>query len=454
MIPFNRPLVVGLGASGVAIAQSLLGRGLDVRVTDACASQALTTRAAPLRQAGAEVRLGSMDEQLLDGRDLVVTSPGVPPRTPLLVAALARGLPVWSEPELAWRLAGERVRLVAITGTNGKTTTTQLVGTCLGAPTAGNIGTPLVELLGGAAPPPLVVVELSSFQLHFTHTLRPDVAVLLNVAGDHLDWHGTLHAYRAAKARAWANQRPGDVVVVNSEDEGACQTLAAHPPPGDVVRVGIAAPARPPAVGVRDGVIVWQPPDGEAVPIVDVAHLALVGPHNVANTCAAVAAAICMGADPSTLAPALAGFVAGPHRVEHVAAIDGVTWINDSKATNPHAAAAALRSFGSIVWIAGGLDKDLDFDVLADLLSERVRATVTIGACGPRVAAVARQAGVETMEAGTLDVAVDVAARLARPGDTVLLAPAAASMDQFTDYAARGQAFRELVSALRERNVP
>jgi UDP-N-acetylmuramoylalanine--D-glutamate ligase len=453
MIAFHRPLVVGLGTSGVAIAQALLDRGLAVRVTDASANQALATRAGLLRQAGAEVRLGSMDEQQLDDRDLLVTSPGVPPRTPLLVAALARGLPVWSEPELAWRLAGERARLVVITGTNGKTTTTQLVGACLGAPTAGNIGTPLVELLGRAVPPPLVVAELSSFQLHFTHTLRPDVAVLLNVAGDHLDWHGTLCAYHAAKARAWANQRPGDVVVVNGEDEGARQTVAAHPPPGDIVRVGIALPTRSPGVGVRDGVIVWQPPEGGAVPIVDVAQLALVGPHNVANVCAAVAAAICMGADPATLAPALAGFVAGPHRVEHVAAIDGVTWVNDSKATNPHAAAAALRSFGSIVWIAGGLDKDLDFGMLVDLLRERVRATVTIGACGPRVAAAARQAGVATVEAGTLDVAVAAAAQLARPGDTVLLAPAAASMDQFTDYAARGQAFRELVKALRERKM-
>ncbi|MGH8908025.1 MAG: UDP-N-acetylmuramoyl-L-alanine--D-glutamate ligase, partial [Egibacteraceae bacterium] len=450
MTPPRRPLVVGLGISGVAVTRALLDRGHDVRVADARSDPALAGRADPLVQAGAQVRLGSMDECLLDGRDLVVASPGVPPYAPLLVAALARGLPVWSEPELAWRLSGEHVRLVAVTGTNGKTTTTELAAACLGAPAAGNIGTPLVELLGGS-PPPLVVAELSSFQLHFTHTLRPDVAVLLNVAGDHLDWHGTIQAYRAAKARVWASQRPGDVVVVG-DDGGALQTVTAHPPPGAVMRVGTAAPACP-GVGVRDGVIVWQPPEGEAVPVVDVARLALVGPHNLANVCAAVAAAVCAGADPARLAPVLASFVAGPHRVERIAAINGVTWVNDSKATNPHAAAAALRSFGSVVWIAGGLDKDLDFDALADLVRERVRAAVTIGACGPRVASVARRAGVQTVEAGTLDVAVGIAARLARPGDTVLLAPAAASMDQFTDYAARGQAFRQLVTALRERGT-
>jgi UDP-N-acetylmuramoylalanine--D-glutamate ligase len=456
MIGFGRPLVVGLGASGVAVARALVNLGLDVRVADSRDDHTLAMRVGPLRQAGAEVWLGGLGEHLLGGRDLVVTSPGVPPHTPLLMAALARGLPVWSEPELAWRLAGERVRLVAVTGTNGKTTTTELVAACLGAPAAGNIGTPLVEVLSDPAPPPLVVAELSSFQLHFTHTLRPDVAVLCNVADDHLDWHRTAEAYRAAKARVWGRQRPGDVVVMNGEDEGVLRTVGAHPPGGSIVRVGTARGALqpPPSVGVHDGVITWRPSPSEFVPIVEVADLALIGPHNIVNACAAVAAAVCAGADPAGLAPVIASFVAGPHRIEQVSAIDGVSWVNDSKATNPHAAAAALRSFESIVWIAGGLDKDLDFDVLADLLSERVRATVTIGECGPRVAAVARRAGVRTVEAGTLDIAVGVAARLARPGDTVLLAPAAASMDQFTDYAARGQAFRNLVAALPGRNVP
>ncbi len=502
MIPSRRPLVVGLGRSGVAMARALLDRGHDVRMADARDDDAMATRAAPFSEEGADVRLGGLGVDLLDGRDLVVTSPGVPPRTPLLEAARARGLPVWSEPELAWRLAGGRVRLVVVTGTNGKTTTTELIAACLGAPAAGNIGTPLVELLARPDPPPLVVAELSSFQLHFTHSLRPDVAVLLNVAVDHLDWHGTAAAYRAAKARSWASQLPGDAVVVNADDVGAVQAVHEHPPAARIVTASTAAPgpaagaadpgldavdasgpaagaadpgldavdasgpaagaadpgldavdaSGPPlAVGVRGGTIVWRPAGGREVPVARVADLALTGPHNVSNVCAAVAASACAGADPTALGPALTGFAAGPHRLERVACVDGVTWVNDSKATNPHAAAAALRSFGSVVWIAGGLDKYLDFDGLAGLLSPRVRATVTIGSCGPSVARMSRRAGVVTVEAGTLEAAVDTAARLARPGDTVLLAPAAASMDQFTDYAARGQAFRDLVAQLREK---
>ena len=443
----KRPLVLGLGASGAAAARALLGRGAEVIAADDRAPQ----RAEALAEAGADVRLGGLDPALVDGRDLVVASPGVPPHHPLLVAATARGIPVWSEPELAWRLARGRTRLVAVTGTNGKTTTTELVAALLGAPAAGNIGTPLVELLAGPQAPPVAVAELSSFQLHFAHTLRPEVAVLLNVAGDHIDWHGSVEAYQAAKARVWAAQRPSDVVVVNVEDPGALATVGAHPPPGVLARVAIGGVPEPPAAGVRGGAIVWRPSDGDEVEVVDVADLRFVGPHNVLNACAAVAAAVCAGADPRTIGPAVAGFASGPHRLEPVATADGVAWVNDSKATNPHAAAAALRSFSSVVWIAGGLDKDLDFEVLSDLLPGRVRAALTIGSCGPVVAALARRMGVETVEAGTLPAAVAAAARLARPGDTVLLAPAAASMDQFTDYAARGQAFRDLVADLVKR---
>lgn len=451
MIP-RRWLVLGLRASGEAVVRALLERGVDVRVADTRADDALSERAQPLVRAGADVRLGGLDEGLLDGRDIVVASPGVVPHHPVLEAAIARGLQVWSEPELAWRLAAGRTEFVVVTGTNGKTTTTELLAACLGAPAAGNIGTPLAELLSGHSPPPLVVAELSSFQLHFTHTLRAKVVVLLNVACDHLDWHGSMPAYQAAKARAWARQQRTDAVVVNVEDPGAVSTIRAHPPPGISVRVCTVSPERAPAVGVVDGVLVWRPEGGEPVEIVAVKDCSLlVAPHNLVNACAAVAAAVCAGADPAGLAPVLMAFTPGPHRVERVADLGGVAWVNDSKATNPHAAAAALRSFDSVVWIAGGLDKGLNFDGLADLVRERVRATVTIGSCGPDLAALSRRVGVPAVEAGTLAAAVDVAARLACPGDAVLLAPAAASMDQFTDYAARGQAFRDLVSALAER---
>jgi UDP-N-acetylmuramoylalanine--D-glutamate ligase len=447
-----RALVAGLGVSGVAAARALLAAGADVRAGDGADTPALRARAADLAAAGADVRLGDLGPALLSGRDVVVPSPGIPPHAPLLAAAVADGVAVWSEPELAWRLAGGSTRLVAVTGTNGKTTTAQLLAACLGAPAAGNIGTPLVEVLA-AQPPPLVVAELSSFQLHFAATLRPAVAVLLNVAPDHLDWHGGLDAYGASKAQLWACQEPGDWAVLNRDDAGVRRVAAAAPPPAGCTETTIAGPS-PAAggVGIVDGWISWRAPGvRDAVPVVAVDRLHLPGAHNLANVCAAVAGAACAGADARGLGEPLAAFRPGAHRLEHVATVDGVAWVNDSKATNPHAAAAALSSYDSVVWIAGGLNKGLDFDALTDVVRGRVRVAVTIGSAGPALAALTRSLGVPTVEAGELAAAVPAAAALARPGDTVLLAPACASMDQFVDYAERGRAFAAAVAALAER---
>jgi UDP-N-acetylmuramoylalanine--D-glutamate ligase len=458
----RRALVLGLGASGVAAARALLAAGADVLVADRGHPDALERTADDLRAAGADVRLGAGSPSLLDGRDLVVPSPGVPEHALVLSAALRGGVAVWSEPELAWRLNAGRSELLAVTGTNGKTTTTELLAACVGAPAAGNIGTPLVELLAGE-PPPRVVVELSSFQLRFAETLRPRVAVLLNLAPDHLDWHSSLNAYAAAKARLWAKQTEGDWTVSNADDPGARSVVAAHPPPAATVTFTLDAPT-PGQVGIRDGWVVERlGDDGGARPLVGVTVVAVralqgMGRHNLANVCAATAAALCAGVDAERLAAPLSAFTPGPHRLELVATFGGVRYVNDSKATNPHAAAAALAAFSgasrSIVWIAGGLNKGLDFAALAGPLRAGVRAAVTIGSSGPALAELTRALGIPTVEAGQLDAAVRSAADVARAGDTVLLAPACASMDQFRDYAQRGEVFREAVQALRRGADP
>ncbi len=413
----DRVLVVGMGASGRAMTAALQPAGRTVRAAD--------ERTDPFEEGlPVDTRLGPMTPALLQDVDLVVTSPGIPPAHPLLEAAVARGLPVWSEPELAVRLNAGRTRLVGVTGTNGKTTTTQMIAACLDAPAAGNIGIPLVTTLT-VDPPPLVVAELSSFQLHFCTTLRPDVAVLLNIADDHLDWHGGMEGYRHAKARLWQAQRPDDVTVVLGEDPGAMATVDRWPPPGRLI-----------TAAVGDDVL-------------DPSTLAAPGPHNAANATVAAHAAIAAGADPDHVRRTLAGVGVGAHRMELVATIADVDYVNDSKATNPHAALAALRSYDDIVWIAGGLNKGLSFEALGPALQGRVRHVLTIGACGPEIAAVARAAGVPTEEVGDLATAVTRSRAIAVPGVTVLLAPAAASMDQFTDYADRGTQFRAAVEDLR-----
>ncbi len=446
----KRVLVAGLGVSGTVAAEALLRAGAQVRAVDAAAVEVVNARARRLGAAGADTVVGaSLSPSLLDGVDLVVASPGIREGSALLTAACAAGLPVWSEPELAWRLlGGGRTRLVAVTGTNGKTTTTELLAACLDAPAAGNIGDPLVSLLSASEPPPLVVAELSSFQLRFTDALRADVGVLLNLAPDHLDWHGCLDRYAEAKARVWANQRPGhDWAVVNADDPGARRVLAEHRPPA-AVRSFTTDPPVDGQVGIAEGWIVEHGADGRFIPIVEVAALRVRGRHNLANVCAAAAAALAAGAPAAALGEPLASYVPGAHRLQEVADVGGIRWVDDSKATNPHAAAAALDSYERVVWIAGGLNKDLDLTDLAAPVTRRVVTAITIGAAGPDIAALTEALDIPTYRAGDLEVAVRIAAVRARSGDVVLLAPACASMDQFVDYAQRGDRFRELVETL------
>ncbi|MEX2503474.1 MAG: UDP-N-acetylmuramoyl-L-alanine--D-glutamate ligase [Egicoccus sp.] len=442
----RRALVVGLGASGQTAVRALLDAGVEVVMVD---DRADHPAAADLAATGIEVALGVPPLERLDGVDLVVPSPGVPERAPVLQTAAQRDLPVWSEPELGARLHPRR--LLAVTGTNGKTTVTELLAQMLQAGgldaiACGNIGRPFTEAAASAAADAVLVAELSSFQLRFAHHLRPEVGVLLNLAADHLDWHPDLAAYGEAKARLWRAQQPGDWAVTNQAD-ATTGDLGDRFAPADRAAFDGDTPVAGVGVGVADGHLVAATPSFSG-PLLPVADLALDAPHHRANVAAAATAALLAGVDPQAVAAAARTFHPGAHRLELVAEFDGVRFVDDSKATNVHAAAAALRSAPSIVWVAGGLAKGVDLSALAGDLGA-VRAAVLIGTAASELAEVCASAGVRSEHAESIEAAVEAAARSARAGDTVLLAPACASFDQFSGYAERGERFAAAVRALR-----
>ncbi|MGY1807418.1 UDP-N-acetylmuramoyl-L-alanine--D-glutamate ligase [Blastococcus sp. SYSU D00669] len=459
-------LVAGLGVSGAAAARVLLTRGARVLLADAARPAAVD----PLLEGGAEW-LGALAE-VPPGTDLVVTSPGWRPDAPLLADAARRGVEVIGEPELAWRLrargvgGGEPAPWLAVTGTNGKTTTVTMLEAVLlaggrHAVAAGNVGRPLVEVVtetgaDGAPAYDAVAVELSSFQLHWSSSLAPAAAAILNVADDHVDWHGSFAAYRDAKARIL---RGAPVAVADAADPVAAGLVAAHPHP---VTVTLGAPA-PGQLGVRDGVLVDRAfaadPAGEELLARDA--LQVSGPHNVVNALVAAALGRAAGVPAEAVGRGLAGFRGGAHRNVRVGTVGGVDYVDDSKATNPHAAAASLAAYPRVVWIAGGLLKGADVDPLVAEVAPRLAGAVLLGRDRAAYArSLARHApGLPVVEVpsgddegmdaeATMRQVVAEAARLARPGDTVLLAPAAASMDVFTDYAHRGRAFADAVRAL------
>jgi UDP-N-acetylmuramoylalanine--D-glutamate ligase len=373
-----------------------------------------------LRAAGVEVALGAEDAAPLDV-DLLVKSPGIPSDAPLVTAARERGVAVWSEVELGFRLMGNP--LVGVTGTNGKTTTSELVGAIFraaGRPVevAGNVGRPLTGLDGVLADDAWVVCELSSFQLEDVERFRPRVAVLLNIAPDHLDRHGTLAAYRAAKLRIFENQTPGDVAVVPRGFE---------PVPGRARRIEFHG---------ED--------DLPAEPLIP-------GAHNRENAAAATAAARAAGVSDEAVTEALRTFPGVPHRLELVREVRGVHYVNDSKATNPDAAERALASYppGSLRVILGGSRKRSSYASLARRARESgVRRAYLVGEAAPAIAAALRAAGVDFSQCGELAKAVARAAADSVPGEIVLLSPACASFDQFRDFEDRGERFRALVEAL------
>jgi UDP-N-acetylmuramoylalanine--D-glutamate ligase len=436
-------LVVGLARSGQAAARLLAERGERVRGVDSGAPK----DAGRLSEVGVEVLLDTDGLALLEGTRTVVKSPGVPREAAVIAAALERGIDVVGELELAWRAIPNR--FVAVTGTNGKTTTVELLGhvyRSAGGPVAvaGNVGTPLSELAGAVEADATVVCEASSFQLEDTGFFAPECAVFLNLAPDHLDRHHDLESYLAAKLRIFANQGNDDVAVYNADDPA----LAGTDLGGCARRLAFCTGAAPDCeVAVAEGTIFY---DGE--PLLDVDELGLFGEHNVANAMAAAAAALSMGLDRDAVREGLRSFAGVPHRLELVAEIGRVRFVNDSKATNVAAAAVGIGAFeGGVHAILGGSDKGEPFAPLLDPIREHCVACYLVGATADRLAEELAPvaAGVELHRCEDLEDAVRRAAAAARPGEAVLLSPACASFDAFENFEQRGERFRAVVGDLR-----
>jgi UDP-N-acetylmuramoylalanine--D-glutamate ligase len=444
-------LVVGLARTGIATALFCAERGARVTATEARPEQELAETAAKLRAAGVTLELGGHRAETFVRQDLIVPSPGVAPTMPALAAARAIGVPVWSEIELAWRFL--RGRLICITGSNGKTTTTSLIGQILetaGLPVqvAGNIGTPLISRVDLSSDAGFTVVEASSFQLESISAFRPDIAVLLNVTPDHLDRHGSLEAYAKTKARMFENQTSEDAAVINADDAAAPQYAPSRP------RLFWFSRLKRVANGcyLRDQEIVFRSDGTESV-LLDSSAIGLRGSHNIENVLAAAAAARLAGVEPGAIAEGVRTFAGVEHRIEYVATISGVEYFNDSKATNVDAALKALDAFpGNLLVILGGKDKGSDYRILRQALRGRARMALLIGSAAEKIEA--QLGGVVPVErAETLARAVAAASERAKPGDTVLLAPACASFDQFESYEHRGRVFKQLVRELEKKHA-
>ncbi|WP_367574634.1 UDP-N-acetylmuramoyl-L-alanine--D-glutamate ligase [Streptomyces griseoaurantiacus] len=466
-----RITVAGLGVSGLSAARALAGLGARVTVVDGGDSAAQREKAEALAAEGITVRLGDA-ETLPEGTELVVTSPGWKPGSPLFAAAAAAGVDVVGDVEIAWRLRGRNGASVApwlaVTGTNGKTTTTQMLASILraaGLRTAavGNIGTPIVDVvLAGAdesgEPYDVLAVELSSYQLHWAPSLRVHSAAVLNLAPDHLDWHGSMEAYAADKGRVYEGNR---IACVYNMADKATEDLVREADVEEGCRaVGFTLGAPGPSqLGVVDGLLVdrafVEDRQKNAQELAEVSDVNPPAPHNIANALAAAALARAYGVPAKAVRDGLRAFTPDAHRIAHVADVDGVAYIDDSKATNTHATQASLAAYESIVWIAGGLAKGATFDELVAGAAGRLRGAVLIGADRALIReALARHApevpvvDLDRTDTGAMRAAVAEARKLARPGDTVLLAPACASMDMFTNYNKRGDAFAEAVREL------
>jgi UDP-N-acetylmuramoylalanine--D-glutamate ligase len=442
----KRVLVVGLERTGLAAARFCLARGAHVTVSELRAEEQVAGAAAELRALGVALELGGHRAETFLAQDLIVPSPGVPARIAPLEAARAGGIPVWSEIELAGRFL--KGRLVAITGSNGKTTTTALTGHILEQASlpvlvGGNIGTPLVSLVEATTPRTITVAEVSSFQLETIERFRPDLAVLLNLTPDHLDRHLSFEEYARAKTRIFENQRAGDLALLNADDREVAQRAPAGP------EVLWFSREKRVAAGAcfRDDQILFRR-DGEETRLAARSDIPLRGEHNVENVLAAAAAAWLAGAPASAIAGGIRSFPGVEHRLEFVAEIRGVGFYNDSKATNVDATLKALDAFpGGLFVILGGKDKGGDYTPLRAPLAGRARLVLLIGAAAEKIAA-ELEGAVPLEHAATLERAVQRAFEAAAPGDTVLLAPACASFDQFENFEHRGRVFKQLVRGL------
>ena len=465
-----RVLVVGLGRSGFAAADALRERLAVVTADSPDVTPQIEEHARILDILGVDIRLGDQaTDEIPEGTELVVTSPGVPPHNPLLARAAEAGIPVWGEVELAWRMRPREgaAPWLVVTGTNGKTTTVTMLESILRhsgarAVAAGNVGTPIMEVMLDPTPYDVIAVELSSFQLHWQRSLSPLASACLNVAPDHLDWHGSYDDYLRAKGSVYDNTQ---VACVYNVQDPQTELLVME---ADVVEgcravgftIGVPAPGM---VGLVDDVLAdrafVEQRHSSAAELGTLADLQGdapdVAPHYVANALAAAALARAFGVGPMAVRDGLRAYRPEAHRIAEVATVDGVRYVDDSKATNPHAASASLAAFGRVVWIAGGLLKGADVEELVRSRADRLVGVVLMGRDRARIAqALARHApdvpvvDVDSTDTGAMARVVREATTLAQPGDVVLLAPAAASMDMFTNYGARGDAFAEAVRRL------
>ncbi|MGB8954773.1 MAG: UDP-N-acetylmuramoyl-L-alanine--D-glutamate ligase [Tumebacillaceae bacterium] len=445
----KRVLVIGLARSGAAVARLLQKYGAQVTVNDQKALADLGEEAANLQALGIEVIGGGHPEGIVHaGIDLIVKNPGIPYSSPPVRQALELGIPVLTEVEIAYQFA--KAPLIGITGSNGKTTTTTLVGEMLEAASlrpvvAGNIGRALTDVIEEVEADQWLVAELSSFQLLGTQEFRPTIGALLNLYAAHLDYHGTMEEYVAAKARLFANQKPDDVAVLNWDQP-------------EVRAIAAAANARVYPFSVREvleeGVFVKDGNihailHGKHIPLLPASEVSLKGEHNLQNVLAAAAIALNAGADAESVADVARTFRGVEHRTEFVANLGGVEFYNDSKATNAEAATRAITSFPSnVVLIAGGLDRGVDFMELVPVFEKHLKQLIAIGESADTLLRVAEKAGVPGLKADTLEAAVRQAADLAVAGDTVLLSPACASWDMFGSFEERGRMFKQAVHTL------
>ncbi|HEU5035998.1 MAG TPA: UDP-N-acetylmuramoyl-L-alanine--D-glutamate ligase [Nocardioides sp.] len=464
-----RAVVAGFGVSGFAAADNLNHLGARVTVLDESEAGDRPEKAELLEVLGAEVRLGAGTTATLpDDVDLLVTSPGWRPDAPLLAQARARGVPIWGEVELAWRLRdpNHHTPWLCVTGTNGKTTTVQMLDAILRAAglrsiAVGNVGLPIVEAVMDPEPYDVFAVELSSFQLHYTDSMSAESAAVLNIAEDHLDWYSSMSDYAADKGRIYERvQRACVYNVADPETERLVREA-------DVVEGAraIGFTLGMPGVGMlgvvedilADRAFIEQR-ESSAAELCTISDLASPAPHFVQNALAAAALARAHGVSQAAVRDGLRAFRPDGHRIAVVGEKDGVAWVDDSKATNPHAAQSSLQAYDPVVWVAGGLAKGARFDELVLAVRDRLRGVVLLGRDRDVIAgALSRHAPdvrvivVDGDETGPVDGghamerAVGAAAELARPGDTVLLAPGCASMDMFTNYAERGDAFADAV---------
>jgi UDP-N-acetylmuramoylalanine--D-glutamate ligase len=473
--------VVGARVVGLSASAALLARGAKVTLIDRYDDEVTTARAAEAAAKGATLRLGDGDT-IPPGTELLVVSPGLPPHAPIAIAAREAGIPVWGDVELAWRLRaplpdGTYAAWLAITGTNGKSTTVRMAEAMLkaagkNAVACGNIGYPVLDAVlkgqpGGEPGDPfdVLAIELSSYQLHWTHSMSPLAAVVLNLAPDHVDWHGSYAEYTTAKGRVYENCQIA--AVYNASDLETVRLVEE----ADVVEgcraVGftLGSPGLS-MLGVVDGILADRAfvtdRRNQAAELGTVYDVEPHAPHNIANALAAAALVRSYGVDVTAVRDGLRNFKPEPHRIAWVATIDGVDFVDDSKATNPHAASASLAAYDHVVWLAGGLAKGAEFDDLVERHAGRLRGVVLMGAERALVAeALARRApdvpvvdlgGAEPAQAAEVMArAVETARGMAEAGDTVLLAPACASMDMFTSYGERGDVFAAAVRVLKEQ---